>query len=298
MSNNRADPDLRRLARPSGALAMVALDQRESMRTMFETAGAEAVGDDVLVDFKGEAAKTLSRHASAVLVDQGFGRRVFDESSRWPGDCALVISADRLVQRPGEIVTDTDLDLGVDPTEAATRGAIALKLLVLWKDGENAERCLALARRFLERCRANGLISILEAIVRPRDGGSAFDREAAILDAARELGATGPDLYKAEVPFHGRASASEIAQHAERISDAVGAPWVVLSNGVALEDFAFAVESACRGGASGFLAGRAIWSDTVGPGNYAARLRDVSLPRLEALCAVVDEHARRVPVSG
>jgi sulfofructosephosphate aldolase len=289
--------DLRRLARPSGALAMVALDQRESMRTMFVNAGSESVGDDVLVDFKGECASTLSRHASAVLVDQYFGSRVFEESTSWPAGCALVISADKLDQVPGEVVTDTTLDLEADPAKAVERGAVAMKFLVLWKDGQNAERCLELSHLFLERCRANGLIGILEAIVRPRDGETEFDREAAILDAARELGATHPDLYKAEVPYHGRASADAIRAHAERITAAVPTPWVVLSNGVALEDFAFGVESACRGGASGFLAGRAIWSDTVGPGDYAARLRDVSLPRLEALCAIVDEHARPLPVA-
>ena len=193
--------DLRRLARPSGALAMVALDQRESMRTMFVNAGSESVGDDVLVDFKGECAKTLSRHASAVLVDQYFGSRVFEESTNWPAGCALVISADKLDQVPGEVVTDTTLDLDADPAKAVERGAVAMKFLVLWKDGQNADRCLELSHLFLERCRANGLIGILEAIVRPRDGETEFDREAAILDAARELGATHPDLYKAEVPI-------------------------------------------------------------------------------------------------
>ena len=142
--------DLRRLARPSGALAMVALDQRESMRTMFVNAGSESVGDDVLVDFKGECAKTLSRHASAVLVDQYFGSRVFEESTRWPAGCALVISADKLDQVPGEVVTDTDLDPDPDPAVAVERGAVAMKFLVLWKDGQNADRCLELSHLFLD----------------------------------------------------------------------------------------------------------------------------------------------------
>ena len=116
---------------------MVALDQRESMRTMFVNAGSESVGDDVLVDFKGECAKTLSRHASAVLVDQSFGSRVFEESTHWPAGCALVISADKLDQVPGEVVTDTTLDLDADPAKAVERGAVAMKFLVLWKDGQN-----------------------------------------------------------------------------------------------------------------------------------------------------------------
>jgi sulfofructosephosphate aldolase len=69
-------------------------------------------------------------------------------------------------------------------------------------------------------------------------------------------------------------------------------PWVVLSQGVDRDDFLRAVTMACRAGASGFLAGRALWSDLVGTPDLAAGLRSVARPRLERLCAVVDEHAR------
>jgi sulfofructosephosphate aldolase len=277
---------------------MVALDQRESMRTMFADSGAGAVSDDVLVDFKGAAAEALSQHASAVLVDQPFGRRVFDEASKWPTSCKLVMSADLLVQPPGEVVSDTEIDPAVPPAMAREHGAVAMKFLVLWRDGENAERCVELSQRFISGCRDAGVLAIVEAIVRPRNGQPEFNREGAILDAARALGATGPDIYKAEVPYHGKSSAAAIAAHAELISEAVPMPWVVLSNGVAREDFAFGVEAACRGGASGFLAGRAIWSDAIGPGDYSARLRDVAVPRLEALCEIVDEHARPWSAAG
>lgn len=294
----RPDGDVSQLARASGGLAMVALDQRESMRTMFADSGAGAVGDDVLVDFKRAAAEALSQHASAVLVDRPFGRRVFDEALRWPASCKLVISADLLEQAPGEVVTDTDIDHDVPPATAREHGAVAMKFLVLWRDGENADRCVELSKRFVAGCREVGLLAIVEAIVRPRNGQPDFNREGAILDAARALGATGPDIYKAEVPYHGKSSAAAIAAHAELITEAVPMPWVVLSNGVAREDFAFGVEAACRGGASGFLAGRAIWSDTIGPGDYAARLRDVAVPRLEALCEIVDEHARPWSAAG
>ena len=62
MSNTSSDDprpegDVSQLARASGGLAMVALDQRESMRTMFADSGAGAVDDDVLADFKGAAAE-------------------------------------------------------------------------------------------------------------------------------------------------------------------------------------------------------------------------------------------------
>ncbi len=69
-------------------------------------------------------------------------------------------------------------------------------------------------------------------------------------------------------------------------------PWVVLSQGVARDDFPAAVRAACRAGASGMLAGRAIWSDLVGSAEPAAGLRARSVPRLRRLAAIVDEHAR------
>ncbi|HEY8282335.1 MAG TPA: hypothetical protein VIG28_07605, partial [Leifsonia sp.] len=53
-----------------------------------------------------------------------------------------------------------------------------------------------------------------------------------------------------------------------------------------------AVEAACRAGASGFLAGRALWSDVVGADDVASTLRSRSLPRLERLIDVVDREAR------
>jgi sulfofructosephosphate aldolase len=65
----------------------------------------------------------------------------------------------------------------------------------------------------------------------------------------------------------------------------------VLSQGVERDDFPAAVRAACRGGASGFLAGRALWSDVVGAPDVPAVLRGVSVPRLARLAELVDEEA-------
>ncbi|MHB1534512.1 MAG: hypothetical protein ACYC1D_07875, partial [Acidimicrobiales bacterium] len=56
--------------------------------------------------------------------------------------------------------------------------------------------------------------------------------------------------------------------------------------------FSRAVVAACRGGASGFLAGRAIWADAIAAGDYATALTNVSVPRLQILAELVDEHCR------
>jgi sulfofructosephosphate aldolase len=276
-----------RIAGPSGALSMVAMDQRESLRTMFTEATDAPVPDATLADFKLAVAETLSPHASAMLLDRLYGVAAMRALA---GDCGLVVAADQLTQQPGEPVEDTAVDDALDPSWVDQQGAAALKLLVLWRpDGRTAERG-RLVRRFLDLCNRAGLLSIVEGVVRaPADvEAGEWDREAAIIEAARELGAERPDLYKAEVPLHGRGDPREIERQCEAITAVLGCPWVVLSSGVTANDFPAAVEAACGGGASGFLAGRGIWMDLVGPGDYRQRLREVAVPRLERLREIVE----------
>jgi sulfofructosephosphate aldolase len=52
------------------------------------------------------------------------------------------------------------------------------------------------------------------------------------------------------------------------------------------------VRAACLEGASGFLAGRALWSDVVGSADVRGDLRARSVDRLNALGDIVDETAR------
>jgi sulfofructosephosphate aldolase len=129
---------------------------------------------------------------------------------------------------------------------------------------------------------------VLEPVVRVPDD----QREAAIVEAARELGATRPSLYKCQVPLYGRGDPDEIRKHAARIDAALPIPWVVLSQGVEPDDFPRAVEASCKGGASGMLAGRAVWTATLGAENPTQMLRDHSVPRLRELAQIVDAHGR------
>ena len=118
------------------------------------------------------------------------------------------------------------------------------------------------------------------------------DREWAIVEAARELGALRPSLYKCQVPLEGKGDPAEITRSRREIDAALPVPWVVLSQGVAPDDFPAAVEASCKGGASGFLAGRALWTATLGADDPTELLRAHSVPRLQELAAIVDEHGR------
>lgn len=270
-------PTLDALARDSGTFLMVAMDQRESLRTMM---GGDAP-DERLVAFKLAVARELSPYASAFLIDRHFG---FEQVVREGlAACSVILAADAL-EDAGGVVQDTDVDEAVEP-----EGAVALKFLVIWRDDDERPRRLETARRFVELAESHGLLSVLEGIVRVPDEAQ---RDDAIVEAAQELSSVGPSLYKVEVPQHGRGDADAITRRCREIDAVVPMPWVVLSNGVELADFPRAVEASCRGGASGMLAGRAIWSDVVHADDPAPLLREVSVPRLQGLAEIVDRLGR------
>jgi len=281
-------PTLDALARDSGTFLMVAMDQRESLRAMLAEHHPGPIGDDRLVRFKVAVARELAPYASGFLIDRQFG---FDEVVRQglvPDGCGLVLAGDAIVPEPGNPVGDTTIDPELDTTGAASAGVVALKLLVVWRDDEQRPRRLEMAREFVQRTRAAGLISIVEGVVRQAPGQDGFDRETAIVEAARELAAVGPSLYKVEVPLHGRAGDAELERRCREIDAAVDCPWVVLSSGVEPADFPAAVAAACRAGASGILAGRAVWRDTLHEDDPTELLRRRSVPRLQELAEIVD----------
>ena len=264
------------IARPSGTFAMVAMDQRESLRTMLREHGHD-VDDTRVARFKEAVARELAPQASGFLIEADHLETVAPHVPQ-----GLILAVDVLDQAEGAAVEDTSLD--EDPP--AHERVVALKLLVIWRDDERRGERVELARRFVELAASRGLLSVLEPVVRHED------REWAIVEAARELGAVEPSLYKCQVPLEGKGDPQEITRHARAIDAALPVPWVVLSQGVAADDFPGAVEASCRGGASGFLAGRALWTATLGADDPSAILRERSVPRLRGLGQIVDAHGR------
>jgi sulfofructosephosphate aldolase len=272
---------------------MVAVDQREALRGMFASHQETPVPDSQLTQFKVDVARELSPYASALLVDQEFGIDAIIDQKVLAPSCGLIAAADLLVGPAGGAATDTAVDPDVDPLRMRDIGSVGLKFLVLWRNDESPESRLKLVDEFNQLCAKSGLPSIIEVIVKPpTDSSRSFDREEELIIAAKEASRWSADLYKAEVPFHGEGDLNAITRNSQRITEAVGTPWVVLSNGVKAPFFADAVKACAQGGASGFLAGRAVWADIVGAPDIPAALREVSIPRLEKLAEIVDQYAR------
>jgi sulfofructosephosphate aldolase len=254
------------LARDNGTYAMVAMDQRESLRTMFRDRGFDD-SDERMRRFKTAVARELAPHASGFLIEPQFLEDVRPLVPR-----GLIIAVDLLEQERGGIVEDTRLD----EVDEVPDGVVALKLLVIWRDDERRGERIEMCERFVALATRHHVLSVLEPVVRA-------DHE--IVEAARELGATRPSLYKCQAPRQG-----DVIARCREITDVLPVPWVVLSQGVPPDEFPLAVEHACRGGASGFLAGRALWTNTLDADDPTELLRTQSVARLEQLIEIVDRH--------
>lgn len=268
----------------SGGFSMLAIDQRESLRTMIGAVTGAPVTDDDLVDFKSRTSRSLTPHASAVLLDRAYGLPAAKTRAK---DCAFILAADVLHQEPGGPVTGASLDDDITVEMIREYEADALKMLVPWLP-EEREAAIDLAGRFMNLCVAADLPGIVEGVVRPPDIASWSDEERndALVAAAKDLATVQPTLYKAEVPSYGRGPAPNITDVALRITAELHCPWVVLSSGVDAADFPAAVEACRSGGAEGFLAGRAVWSDAVTAPDVDKFLRTESVRRLQALVGV------------
>src|SRR5467141_223513 len=109
--------------------------------------------------------------------------------------------------------------------------------------------------------------------------------------------ALGLDVLKAEFPGDPKVTPTkeELLKNCERLSRATKVPWVVLSAGADFDVFRGLVELACQGGASGFLAGRAIWKDAFREKALEAQMsyvRTQGVKNFQALAELAHRHAR------
>ncbi|MBX3744493.1 MAG: tagatose-bisphosphate aldolase, partial [Verrucomicrobiae bacterium] len=113
-----------------------------------------------------------------------------------------------------------------------------------------------------------------------------------VIETARRLVPLGTDVLKAEFPVHPADSPdeSEWDDACRELTAVCPVPWVLLSAGVSHDVFLRQTAIACRAGARGVIAGRAIWSEAIAitPDPDARRrfLEGPARQRLETLRAL------------
>jgi tagatose 1,6-diphosphate aldolase len=159
-----------------------------------------------------------------------------------------------------------------------------------------------------EACRRLDIPLLLEILVYRREYESAEEYEAArpelVVKAVRDFvdPRFGVDIYKLEPPGSLSGVPSRATVEGQVLSDAyqaltadLTAPWVLLSAGMGKADFRRSLEYAYEHGASGYLAGRAIWAQAAAmyPDHDAIRasLRQESVPFVAELNELTDQRA-------
>ena len=117
-----------------------------------------------------------------------------------------------------------------------------------------------------------------------------------VIQTAREITSLPIDVLKAEFP----ADLSETKDEAAlldlcyKLNEASQTPWVILSAGVDFDTYCQEVRLACRAGASGLLAGRAIWQEAAHMADKRERgkfLSTVAVDRMKRLLEIAMEYA-------
>lgn len=285
------------IASPNGVFAIIAMDQRNTLRRMFQAVDI-AASDEDLRTVKADVARALTPAASGMLLDPTYGVPATTETRALAPSCGLLVAAEPSVRDSYNGEPRTHRDPELNARWVAGQGGDALKFLVQLRadrpvptadEPDLVREVLDVCREIIADCNSAALPSVVENLVYalPGERLTGKAREHAIIDAATALDELDIDLLKLEYPGSPAAC--------RRLADALHRPWAVLSAGVPFEHFSDVLKIAFEeGGASGFIAGRSIWREAL-PLRDMDRQRfldTVARPRLDDLVAVAHQRAR------
>ena len=285
------------IASDDGVFAIMAMDQRNTLRRMFKAVGIEASEED-LRTAKADVARALTPAASGMLLDPTFGVPAVTEARALAPSCGLLVAAEPSSRDSYNGEPRISRDPELNARWVSEQGGDALKFLVQLRadrpipasgEPDLVREALDVCSEIISDCNSEGLPSVIENLVYelPGEQLSGKAREDAIIAAAVALDELDIDLLKLEYPGSPEAC--------RQLANALHRPWAVLSAGVPFDQFSDVLKIAFdEGGASGFIAGRSIWREAL-PLNGMERQRfldGVARPRLHDLVTVANDRAR------
>jgi tagatose-1,6-bisphosphate aldolase len=280
-----------------GTFAIIAMDQRNTLRRMFTAVGREGT-DAELRTAKADVARALTPLASGLLSDPTYGVPAITEAGALAGSCGLLVAAEPPQRRSYAREPRTHRDPAFNAQWVLDQGGDAVKFFVQLRADRPAPRAgepdlvaetLAVCQEVVDDGRATGVPVVIENLVYALPGQELAGRarEDAIIEAARGLNDLDIDLLKLEYPGS--------PEGCRRLAGVLDRPWAVLSAGVPFDEFSHVMRIAFdEGGASGFIAGRSVWREAVALDGSDRKqfLENVARPRLEELTAVAARYAR------
>jgi tagatose 1,6-diphosphate aldolase len=296
---------LQEISTPEGFITVLALDQRGSL---FKALGMSE-GDPALYqavrEFKKATTCELMPACSAVLLDPEFAAAEAVSEGWISGQKGLIVTLEETgyVDSPDGRLNPfiPNWSLG----KAKRMGASAAKLLAYY-DPRN-KKLADHQERFISDIVEGSVELDFPLLLEPMSYSAdpsipkkspefAKIRPQIVRQTAERLGVLGVDLLKLEFPCDTEFDKDKsVWQKAcEGITEVSAVPWVLLSAGVDFIVFKEQLDVACRAGASGFVAGRAIWKEAA-PLKGLDRidfLSEIGRERMNQLAEIVNQSAR------
>jgi tagatose 1,6-diphosphate aldolase len=270
---------MRRMADGSGRFRMTAVDQRPPIKNPIRAKRGtpQAPWEDV-AGFKELLIRELQAESSAMLLDPHYAypRGVTMLDAR----LGLILTLEDSIFRetPGGRLSAEIDDWSVEKIKRA--GGDAVKVLTWYRPDADPEVCAAqreFTQRIGEACARYDIPFVFELLVYPlaKDAEQTTEyvemktkQAQLVIDSVRAFADPrfGVDLFKLEspvpagdVPEPGAPGSDAVQALFDELDRAAGRPWVMLSAGAGMAEFRRVLHYAYAAGASGYLAGRAIW---------------------------------------
>ncbi len=296
---------LKRIANEKGLLTITAMDHRGSLKKALNPENPNAVSYEEMVTLKKQIARHLAPVSSALLLDPEYAAAELIANDIVPRDTGILVAIEKSGYSGTSNARVTEILPGWSVEKIKRMGADAVKMLLYYNPdaGDLAKRQEELVMRVAEDCKKFDIPFLLEPITYPLDPnmdakGPEFAKQKPdlVIRSADRLSGLGIDVLKAEYPVISAHHHDEEEQYklCKELDSASQVPWALLSAGVDYETFFRQVTIASEAGASGFLAGRAIWQEVpkLPPEERERFLQTTSVMRLKNIANVAAAYGR------
>lgn len=267
---------LRRMADEAGIFKMTAVDQRPPIKgPIAQYHGVEQAPWEEVAKFKGLLVDTLQAQSTAMLLDPHYAVP-YSTDVLSPTKGLIVTLEDSLFQETVEGRLSSNID-NWSVSKIKRMGGDAVKVLAWYRPdaGDSVNQAQQdYVKRIGEECAKYDIPFLFELLVYPlskdehqtteyieMQGKKADD----VLKSVEEFAKPdyGVDVFKLESPVNAKDADGSASVQAvfDEMGRTAGRPWVMLSAGAGKAEFRNVLDHAFKAGASGFLAGRAIWLD-------------------------------------
>ncbi|MFC1864221.1 tagatose 1,6-diphosphate aldolase [Chloroflexota bacterium] len=296
---------LQQVADDNGFLTICAIDHRGALKRAMNEKNPNAVTYQDMVDFKLDLCRAVAPFVSAVLLDPVYGAAQAIAAGILPGHIGLLVSLEKTGYSGEETARITELLPDWSIEKVKRMGASAVKLLVYFRPDlkEIASRQMDLVASVADQCIKEDIPLLVEPVSYPVEevGMSSLKfakmKPELVIETARQITTLPIDVLKAEFPAEMEFEQDEkrLLQLCQELDQASRLPWVLLSAGADFKTFRKQVEIACKAGASGFLAGRALWQEGIQIRSREERMnffKDTAASRVKELAEIVNKYGR------